>query len=163
MISEIYNNKLLYYNMMNNFLHGKITAWNFRQQYWSQRHNDLNQEEKNGYTYERYKNKIQNLINNEKKFKKEYVDILYEKGSTKLGEYEKGAKELNIKGELFFMGLWNFIDDYVREYYPSDNEGFDPVSDVDEQKLTKIIQVVFDVLERNKERWECGQNENIKI
>lgn len=163
MINETYNNRMLYYNFMKNFLEGKITAWNFRVQYWDQRHHDLSENKISGYA-DNYEQKIENLIDKDRIFK-QYTDDLYEKGLAKLDEYEKAAEKLNIKGELFFMGMWYFIDDYIREYYPSDKEGFDPKFDVDEETLTKIIHAVFDVLERNKDRWEYNEKEdfNIKI
>lgn len=165
MISEIYKNRMLYYNFMKDFLDGKIIPWEFRKKYWHQRNGDLDINKESGYR-DYYLSKV--FLGNEKIFEEEYADFLYQKSRTNeclniLQEYEKGANELNIVGEDFFMGIWNFIDEYVREYYPSDNDGFDPASDVDEQTLTKIIRAVFDVLERNKDRWQYDEDESIKI
>jgi hypothetical protein len=156
MISEIYKNSELYYSFLKEFLHKKISAWEFRTRYWDQRDEDIDQNRINGYR-DYYLDRI--LWGDEKIFEEKYADSLYEQGLKELKRYEEGARQLNINGELFFMGLWNYIDDYVREYYPSDDEAFDPKSDVDEKKLTKIIQAVFDVLERNKDRWMMEKQE----
>ncbi len=162
MIGETYKNRLFYYKMMKDFIENKISAWELRKQYLSQRNIDLDKDQKNGYTYEAYQKNILNLKSKEKLFKEEYVDLLYEKGSEALKKYEQGSNELDIKGELFFKGIWNFIDCYVIDYYPSDDEGFDPMFNVDEQTLAQRIRVAFDVLERNKERWEYGESENVR-
>lgn len=155
MVDECYKNKLFYYNLMQDFLNNKNSAWGLRERYLSQRNEDLDQNIITGYS-DYYLNRV--LFGKEKIFDEEYADLLYRKALKDnwfdiLKEYEKGAKELDIKGELFFMGIWNFIDEYIREYHPSDDEGFDPVFNFDEQTLTKIIQAAFDVLVRNKERW----------
>lgn len=157
MISEIYKNRVLYYNLMKDFLQKKISPWEFRKKYWHQRNEDLDENRLSGYR-DYYLDRV--LLGDGKKFQEKYCQLLYEKGISVLKEYEKGAKELNIKGESFFMGLWNFIDYPVKDYYPSDDEGFDPQFDVDEQTLTEIIQAVFDVLEHNKDRW---MNEEQKL
>lgn len=157
MISEIYKNRELYYNMMKDFLNKKIYAIAFKGQYWKQRDIDIDENTRNGYS-NHYKNKIKNLIKNEKIFKENFFNILYEEAWADnclniLKEYEQGAKELGIKGELFFMGIWNFIDEYIREYVPGNSVYFDSEMDVDENTLREKIQAVFDVLERNKDRW----------
>lgn len=150
MISEIYKNRMIYYNLMVNFLKEKISAWEFKKRYWNQRDKDLDQNNFSGYS-DYYVNRT--LLGSNKLFEEKYIELLKEKGVSGLKEYEKGAQELDIKGEMVFMGMWYFIDEYVREYYPSDDEGFDPAFNIDEQMLEKIIQEVFDVLERNKDRW----------
>lgn len=156
MIDEVYKNGELYYNFMKDLLQGKISPWEFRKKYWNQRSKDIDQNTLSGYS-DYYLNRI--LLGKDKIFEKEYADYLYEKGSEELKRYEEGARKLNINGEMFFMGLWNYIDDYVREYYPSSDEAFDPKFDVDEKTLIKIIQVVYDVLERNKDRWVIEKEE----
>jgi uncharacterized protein YyaL (SSP411 family) len=154
MNSEIYENKALYYNFMKDFLQKRMNSWEFRTKYLGQRSRDSDQDKKNGYTYEKYEEELKNLTENEKKFEKEYYDVLNYEGMSVLKEYEKGAKILDIKGEMFFMGIWNYVDCPIIEHYPSDREGFDSKEDIDEQTLTEIIQAAFDVLERNKDRWE---------
>lgn len=156
MISEIYKNAELYYNFMNDFLQRKINSWEFRTEYLSQRHEDLDKNKTSGYS-DYYLHKI--LWGNEKKFEEEYSNILYEKGKLMLKEYEQGAKDLDIKGEIFFMGIWDFIDIPIIEFYPSDREGFDPKFDIDEKMLKEIVQAAFDVLERNKDRWMTKKQE----
>lgn len=163
MIDEVYKNRMVYYNAMKDLLSGEISPLKFREKYWGQRFKDLNENDNKGYTNEIYEKKLNNLMSNEKRFKNEYFDVLFEEGSLKLEDYEKGANELDMRGELFFIGIWNFIDCYVKDYYPSDDEGFDPIWNVDEQTLTERIQKAFDVLERNKERWEYNEDESIKI
>ncbi|CAL7961113.1 hypothetical protein MIDIC_240074 [Alphaproteobacteria bacterium] len=157
MISAIYGNSVLYYNMMKNFLSEKINAWEFRQKYWRQRNEDLDKNKASGYS-DGYSDKIKNLKGKEKIFEEEYSDLLYRKAwsdscSDILIQYERGIKELDIKGEMVFMGIWHFIDEYIREYAPSDSAYFDPEMDVDEKTLRNRVQAVFGVLERNKDRW----------
>lgn len=153
MLDEIYKNGELYYNFMKDFLQRKITPWEFRTKYSNQRCKDLDQDKNKGYTFEKYEEKLRNLSLNEKKFKDEYFDLLNYEGMSILKDYEEGAKVLDIQGELFFMGIWNFLDCPIIEFYPSENEGFDPKVDTDEQTLTKIVHAAFNVLERNKDRW----------
>lgn len=151
---------MLYYNFMKDFLDGKIIPWEFREKYWNQRCNDIDINRESGYR-DYYLDRV--LFGNEKIFEEKYTDVLYEQGLKELRRYEEGARELKINGELFFMGLWNYIDCPVKDYHPSDDEGFDPRFNIDEQTLTKIIRAVFDVLETNKERWENGRDESIKV
>jgi len=131
----------------------KINALEFSRKYSEQRNKDLNEDKKRGYTYEVYKNEIKNLKDDEKIFERNYSHLLHAKGSAVLGEYEQGLKALNIKGEIFFMDIFNFIDIDVLEYVPSDAEGFNPEFDTDEKTLRRRIQLAFDILERNKDRW----------
>lgn len=163
MINETYKNSSLYYFMMDDFLQEKISPDEFQTKYLNQRDKDFDQDEKNGYTYEKYKEKLKNLPQNEKEFKDKYCDVLYEKGMSTLDQYEKGAKSLNVKGEIFFMGIWNYLDCHIIQFYPSNEEGFDPRFDTDEQTLIKIVQAAFGVLERNKDRWEYGEDQSVKI
>lgn len=155
MSNEIYKNRILYYNFMKDFLEGDISPWKFKKKYWSQRNEDLDEDQKN--------EKIKILNDNEKKFNEQYSNLgfLYDnnKGNEVLKEYEQGAKKLNISGEIFFDGIFEFIDLYVKDYYPSDDEGFDPIWNIDEQTLAKRIQMAFDVLERNKDRWMIEEKE----
>lgn len=159
MSNEIYRNRIFYYNLMKDFLKGNISPWTFKKQYWSQRNKDLDEDQKN--------KKIKKLNDNEKIFDEQYSSLgfLYDnsKGNEVLKEYEQGAKKFNISGEIFFDGIFEFMDLYVKDYYPSDDEGFDLVWNVDEQTLTKRIQMAFDVLERNKERWENDENASVRI
>lgn len=160
MIDEIYKNRMLYYNLMKNFLKNKITAWKFRTKYWNQRDKDLDENKKNGYN-DYYLNRV--LVENSERFQKEYEDPLYEQGLVGLKKYEQGANELNIKGELFFMGIWNYLDCFIKDYYPSQDEGFDPGFNIDEKTLTEIIHAAFDILKRNKKRWINDQNNSLLI
>lgn len=159
MISEIYKNGELYYNFMKDFLQKKISPWEFRTVYWNQRDKDIDQNRISGYR-DYYLSRV--LQGNEKKFKEEFCQLLHDKGISALEEYENGAKSLDIKDEMFFMGIWNFIDYPVNDYYPSDDEAFDSLSDIDEKTLTEIIQAVFDVLERNKDRWVIEKKEKLE-
>ncbi|KKB96530.1 hypothetical protein SZ25_00382 [Candidatus Arcanobacter lacustris] len=205
MICEQYNSRILYYNMMKEYIENKITALNFKNEYLDhqsedaeysnpyfnvfkiklsnkdlfdkknsdllhevedtinamefsnkyckQRHKDMNEAEKNGYTHDVYEEKMKALKNHEKEFQEKYSDVLYEEGISAINNYEQGAKELNIKGELFFMGIMNFIDIHAMEFTPRDSEGFNPKFDIDEKGLRIRIKNAFDVLERNKDRW----------
>lgn len=213
MISEVYKNRILYFNMMKEFLQNKISildfqnkyfnqgensgypsgntedlkrklnnkeifdiknekikcdledqinALEFSRKYWSQRDKDLDKNKANGYR-DYYLNKT--LLGNDRLFEEQYKESLQEKGVSFLKEYEEGAKKLSIEGEMFFMGMWYFIDNYVREYTPSDAAYFNSETDIDEQTLTKTIKAVVDVLERNKERWEYSEinDDSIKM
>ena len=156
------SNKELFEEKNINLLHQleeQINALEFSRKYWQQRDKDLDKNTISGYS-DYYLNRV--LFGKDKNFE-EYCDLLIDKGRSVLKEYEKGAQSLDIKGEMFFMGIWDYIDYPVKDYFPSDNEGFDPKFDVDERTLIEIIQAVFDVLERNKERWEYKQSEDIKI
>jgi hypothetical protein len=157
MISSAYKNSQIYYNAIKELLENKINEWEFRQKYWHQRNKDLDSNKKSGYS-DSYTNKIISLCGKEKEFEEKYSDPLYEKAWSHnclevLKNYEKGANELGINGERFFIGIWYFMDEYVREYYPSNDEGFDPKLNVDEKTLREKIHAAFDVLERNKDRW----------
>ena len=148
-------------------LEEQINALEFSRKYWQQRDKDLDKNKASGYS-DNYGNKIQQLIGFEKKFREKCYNYLYENAWSSnclniLKEYEQGAKDLNIRGEMFFMGIWNFIDEYIREYTPSDAVYFNPEMDVDEKTLREKIQAAFDILERNKERWRNEENESIKI
>jgi hypothetical protein len=153
MIGEIYNNRKFYYEIIKEFLEGKKTALELQTEYWEQRDKDLDVDSKNGYyEYEA------NYEGNEKQFEKENKEKLYFSAWSKewrevLAEYEEAANRLEIKGELFFKGIWNFIDEYVREYNPSDASFFNPEEDVDEEELEEKLRAAYEVLERNKERW----------
>ena len=155
MIGESYKKRLFYYKIMKNFISEKINAWQFRQKFWAQRSNDVHEDSKTGYT-DFYLNR--KLEGNIKTFEKEYSDPLYNsiwtnQTSVFLKKYEEGAIKYNIKGEMFFMGLYTFVDPYIREYYPSNKEGFDPKENVNEETLKEKIQDVYNVLKRNEDRW----------
>jgi hypothetical protein len=153
-----YDNRILYCQLMHDFLCKKITAWNFRSAYLSQRHSDLDANDPKGHTQEYYEETIKNLKGAYKEFRENYRNKLYEKAWSLdclevLKEYEVGARKLDIKGEMFFMGIYSFIDEYVREYYPSYRVGFDPVLNINEKMLKEKIKAAYEVLERNKDRW----------
>ena len=157
---ECYDNGRFYYEIIKEFLEGRKTALKLQTEYWEQRGVDLEKNREKGYTNEYYDKIIENLKGAEKEFKEKYSNKLYEKAWNKewrevLAEYEEAANRLDIKGERFFMGIWNFIDEYVREYYPSDDEHFDPEGeyDIDEEELEEKLRAAYEVLERNKERW----------
>lgn len=167
MMSQVYKNRVAYYNFMKDFIKGKITPWEFREQYWNQRNKDVSEDNERNRNDE-YNNKTRSLSEGEEIFEKQYssnLDFLYDnvRGNEVLREYEQEAKRLNVSGQIFFCGIFEFLDLYVKDYYPSDDEGFDPVWNVDEQTLTKRIQMAFDVLERNKERWEYEEGLNFDI
>ena len=153
MIGSVYESRQFYYNFIQKFLKGNITALNLQKRYFEQRHIDLGNDKKNGYYG------YSPILNEEEKeFKEQYKKKLYEEVWSPnyleiLKEYEEGAEKLNISGEVFFMGIWNFIDEYVRDYNPSDAEYFNPKQDIGEKELEEKLGAAYEVLERNKERW----------
>ena len=157
MNSEIFNNRLFYYTLIHDLLDKKINPWDFREKFWEQRNNDLDKNNESGYS-DNYIIKTEILKGPEKYFQEDYFDRLLGNAWTKncleiLKEYEQAANDLDIKSEWFFMGIWDLVDEYVREYYPSDREEFDPNEDTDEETLLKVVQASYDVLTRNKDRW----------
>ena len=119
---------------------------------------DLDLNDPKGYTQEYYESMLNNLDGAYKEFEENYRNQLYEHSWSSdclevLKEYEIGANKLDIKGEMFFMGIYSFIDEYIREYYPSYRVGFDPVLNINEKMLKEKIKAAYEVLERNKDRW----------
>lgn len=152
MLDTVYKNSVSYYQLMTNLFEGKISEVEFQDLYSSHRHNNLNEKDENGknghYEYKPDLNQI------EQQFKDQYYDILFEKNCLEaLLIYEQAAKELNITGWLFFMGIWYFIDEYVREYCPSEHENFEIGMNVDEQELREKLWAAYVVLGRNQDRW----------
>lgn len=183
MIDTYYENRMLYYNMMKDFLSKKITPWRFRKKYCNQRNHDINENRKNRDDYyiqknidideavkdgfaEYYQQRV--FTENEKIFKEKYFSFLYEKfsplspeydgplyekGSKFLPKYERALKDFDIKGEIFFMHMQELIEMDIIDYYPKYKEGFNPGFDTDEKTLRRVVQLAFDVLERHKDRW----------
>ena len=155
MISADYRNRMFYYKIISNYLTGKIDAQIFRETFWTQRSKDIKTNIKNGY-FDYYSNK--QLANNENKFENEYGyplrnSVWSDENIIYLNKYEQGVLKYNIKGETFFSNIYSFIDPYIREYYPSDSEDFDPKESVDEKTLKKVIKAAYEVLEKHKDRW----------
>ena len=156
MINTIYKNSILYYQWMRELLEKKITPLDFDKKWHSQRGKDIDENRNSGYT-DYYLNK-RVLKGKEKEFKEKYSAYLYTKHwksdwKDGLLVFEEGGQKLDIKTEQFFMGIWRFLDPYVREYYPSDSEIFDPKEDVGEEELLDKVGFCVEILDRNKERW----------
>jgi hypothetical protein len=130
-----------------------INAIEFSNNYCKQRYKDMNDAKKSGYTHDIYEDKMNALKDHEKKFQKNYSDVLYFEGMQAINKYVEGAQKLGVKGELFFMGIMNFIDIHSMEFTPHHSEIFNPNYDIDEKALRARIQAAFDVLENNKDQW----------
>ena len=90
MLGECYKNCMFYYQVMQDFLNGKITALELQKKYWHQRDIDLDKNKKSG-RYEAYAREIENYKGNQKIFYDEYKMILYGKSMvTKLFSSTKG-------------------------------------------------------------------------
>jgi hypothetical protein len=87
-----------------------INAIEFSNNYCKQRYKDMNEAKKSGYTHDTYEDKMNALKDHEKEFQKKYSDVLYFEGMQAINKYVEGAQKLGIKGEVFFMGIMNFID-----------------------------------------------------
>jgi hypothetical protein len=174
-VSTIYENRLYYYELMKDFLEGRIKAYLFRKQFWHQRNKDLDDDKKKGF-YEY----VEQYTEKEQKFTKEYFDQLYcysptDDVSKILCDYVKGAEKYQIKGYLFFIGIYDDLSVNIRDFYPrnvkearaagwdfsSDELGFPEFTEeeykkeycIDEKELRKKVQEKFDILEKNKDKW----------
>ena len=145
---------------MKDYLDGKITPWEFREKYIDQRHKDLDDWEKDGHTDEYYEKEVENLSENEKKFRDEYAGLLWGhiegiSGDKALKIYEEGIEKYDIKGGQILDDVYNFMEWHINDYYPSDKEGFDKYN-TNEKELYERVKLAYDALKRHKKRWEIG-------
>ena len=155
-----YRSRFYNYQIMKDYLDGKITPWEFREKYIDQRHKDLDDWEKDGHTDEDFKKEVESLSENEKKFRDEYAGALWGNiegisGGQALKIYEEGIEKYDIKGGGILYDIYNFMEWHINDYYPSDREGFDKYN-TNEKELYERVKLAYDALKRHKKRWEIG-------
>jgi hypothetical protein len=170
MISAIYKNRLRYYSLLKDFLEHEIKAFSFMRKFMHKRSDDIDEDIKAGYY-----DYIEEWGDNELKFRREYYDKLYRYAPTEditkiLNKYVEGAKKYEIKGDLFFSGIFSDLSINIRDFYPRDRkeaevagwddsflefsaEEYKAEYYIDETELRKKIQEKFNILEENKEMW----------
>ena len=155
---EQYRSRFYNYQIMKDYLDGKITPWEFREKYIHQRHKDLNDWEKDGHTDKEYEKELESLSENERKFRDKYAGALWGdiegiSGVEALKIYEEGVEKYDIKGAQILSDIYNFMEWHINDYYPSDSEGFDKYN-TNEEELYERIKLAYDALKRHKKRWE---------
>jgi hypothetical protein len=175
MINTKYKNRMIYYDMIKDFLEYRLKAFDFRDDFDDQRRSDQNENKTTGFSDFYFNRKYKG---NKLMFQERYYYEFYEstEGDFKdaLDAYVKAARELEIKGEQFFCNLPDHIYEYTMDFLPRTKEesiiaGWDALVsgefpeqteeeyeagyDVDEKTLRYRVQLIFDVLDKNKDLW----------
>lgn len=179
-ISPIYKNKIFYYELMQAFLYHGMKALDFKEIYLIQRHEDIDE----GFTSGFYDQVDQNRKSTEQelKFEEECFLKLYNRTAQEnptpiLDEYVKGANKYDIKGLLFFSGIFNDLFDDLKDFWPKSLEeaqiagynssdfnftfDFTVLTEeeyknkycIDETELRRRVLNKLNILEENKDRW----------
>jgi hypothetical protein len=172
MIDAAYKNRMWYYNLMKDFLDGKINAFTFMEEFLWQRHRDITEDKESGFS-DYYRSQPWN--ESERVFMEYYSDKLYNhepnEGIAKLlQEYAQGARKCGIKGWMFFSGIHGelFVD--TRDFYPRNRKeakiagwdnSFIKLSEeeyaadysIDETELRRRVLEKYNFLTENKDLW----------
>ncbi|KIE05162.1 hypothetical protein NF27_ER00050 [Candidatus Jidaibacter acanthamoeba] len=147
MKSTVYQNKMFYYNLMQDFVKNKISGREFQQTFLKNRTADLNKDQARGY-YD-YSDKMI-VPNNIKLFREEYAWKLY----NNFDELVKGAEKYGVKGEEFFTPIFNCLQSIdIEDFWPRDDEYFEEDENIDEDELRRRVKEKLRILDENKDKW----------